>query len=130
MVEASERMAALVLFDSSFLMAIVEHPTTWFEDITELVGKAKPLTLDCIVEELNRISGRQGKRSKFASLALEFAGDFDVEPSGKGKVDDEIVSFAVSKKSAVATVDRELITTLKARRVKVIGLKKGRVALL
>lgn len=119
-----------VLFDSSFLMAIVEHPTTWFEDMTEMVGKVEPVTLDCVVQELKRISSRQGKRSKFASLALEFAGDFGVEPSGKGEVDDEIVSYAISKNSAVATVDRELIRTLKARRVKVVGLSKGRVALL
>ncbi|MDV3293614.1 MAG: hypothetical protein LYZ70_05035 [Nitrososphaerales archaeon] len=118
-----------VLFDSSFLMAIVEHPTTWFEDITEMVGNVKPVTLDCVVEELKRISSRQGKRSKFASLAIEFAGDFAVEPSGSGKVDDEIVSYAISKNSAVATVDNELIRTLKARRVKVVGLRNGRVAL-
>ncbi len=111
-------------------MAIVEHPTTWFEDITEKVGKVRPVTLDCVVEELKRISRRQGKRSKFASLALEFAGDFGVEPSGTGRVDDEIVSYAISKNSAVATVDGDLIKTLKARRVKVVGLKNGRVAVL
>ncbi|MDV3243585.1 MAG: hypothetical protein LYZ66_00250 [Nitrososphaerales archaeon] len=119
-----------MLFDSSFLMAVVEHPTTWFEDITTQLGKVQAVTLQCIVNEMKRLSSRQGKRSRFASLALEFAGDFHVEHSGAGRVDDEIVSYALSKGAAVATVDRELIRTLRARKVRVVGLRGGRVALL
>ncbi len=120
----------LVVFDSSFLMAIVEHPTTWFEDITDEVGKVRPAVLRCTVEELTKISQKQLKKSRSASLALELAKDFAVERSGSGKVDDEIVSFALERRCAVATVDRELIRTLKARRVKVLGLRSRRVALM
>ncbi|MDG6898114.1 MAG: hypothetical protein JRN24_00105 [Nitrososphaerota archaeon] len=120
----------LVVFDSSFLMAIVEHPTTWFEDITDEVGKVRPAVLRCTVEELTKISRKQLKKSRSASLALELAKDFAVERSGSGKVDDEIVSFALERRCAVATVDRELIRTLKARRVKVLGLRSRRVALM
>lgn len=123
-------MDSVVVFDSSFLMAVVEHPTTWFEDITQFVGKFAPTVLDCTLGELKRISGKQLKRSKTASLALELAKDFAIEGSGKGKVDDEIASYALARRCAVATVDMELIRTLKARRLKVLGLRSGRVALL
>jgi len=41
-----------VVFDSSFLMAVVETPTTWYEDIVEKVGKFEPVILDCAKAEL------------------------------------------------------------------------------
>ncbi len=118
----------LVLFDSSFLMAIVEHPTTWFEDITDIVGKVRPAVLKCTAEELQKIAQKQLKKSRTAALALEFTKEFAVEKSGSGKVDDEIVSYALAKHCAVATVDRELVRTLRARKVRVLGLRSGRVA--
>jgi len=117
-----------VLFDSSFLMAVVEHPTTWFEDIADKIGSVKPVVLRCTVEELQRLALKQLKRSRTAALALELAKDFDTERSGSGKVDDEIVSYALAKHCAVATVDRELIKTLRSRKVRVLGLSGGRVA--
>jgi rRNA-processing protein FCF1 len=117
-----------VLFDSSFLMAIVEHPTTWFEDITDLQGRVRPTVLKCTVEELQKIAQKQLKKARTAALALELAKDFAVEKSGSGKVDDEIVSHALAARCVVATIDRELIKTLKARKVRVLGLKSGRVA--
>jgi len=118
----------LVLFDSSFLMAVVEHPTTWFEDITDAVGKVRPTVLDCTVDELQRIVRKQLRKSRTAALALELAKEFAVEKSGGGRVDDEIVSYSLARHCVVATVDRELVRTLRARRVKVLGLKNGRVA--
>lgn len=121
-------MPTLVLFDSSFLMAVVEHPTTWFEDITDLVGKARPAVLKCTIDELKRITQRQLKRSRTAALALELAKEFAIEKSGSGKVDDEIVSYSLGAHCVVATVDRELVRTLRARKVRVVGLKNGRVA--
>jgi len=118
----------LVLFDSSFLMDVVEHPTTWFEDITDAVGKVRPTVLDCTVDELRRIVKKQLRKSRTAALALELAKEFAVEKSGGGRVDDEIVSYSLARHCVVATVDRELVRTLRARRVKVLGLKTGRVA--
>jgi len=117
-----------VLFDSSFLMAVVEHPTTWFEDITDIVGKVRPAVLKCTVEELQKIAQKQLKKSRTAALSLELSKEFAVERSGSGKVDDEIVSYALSSRCVVATVDRELIRTLRARKVRVLGLKNRRVA--
>ena len=117
-----------VLFDSSFLMAVVEHPTTWFEDITDIVGKVRPAILKCTVEELQKIAQKQLKKSRTAALVLELSKEFGVEKSGSGKADDEIVSYALAKQCVVATVDHELIRTLRARKVRVLGLRSGRVA--
>lgn len=116
-----------VLFDSSFLMAVVKHPTTWFEDITDLLGKFTPCVLNCTVDEMKRLAKKQLKRSRAAALALELAKDFAIEVSGTGRVDDEIVSYALAKRCIVATIDRELLRTLRARKVRVVGLKRGRV---
>ncbi|MDG6962113.1 MAG: hypothetical protein JRN71_06690 [Nitrososphaerota archaeon] len=46
-----ERSLRKVIFDSSFLMAVVERPTTWFEDIVDNIGKFQPVLLDCVRDE-------------------------------------------------------------------------------
>ncbi len=116
-----------VIFDSSFLMAVAEHPTTWYEDMTAMLGKFQPVILDCVEKELERLSSRQGKKGRLAALALELGIGFPVEPCGGAKVDDEIASAALSDGAAVATVDGELSKTMKALGIRVIGLRSGRV---
>jgi rRNA-processing protein FCF1 len=118
-----------VIFDSSFLIAVVEDPTTWYEDITERVGKFEPTVLDCILAELEVLSKGRGKRARRASLARNLAEGYRVERCGKASVDDEIVSFAKSNLAVVATVDRELLRTLRSLGLTGLTLRKGRVAL-
>lgn len=118
-----------VLFDSSFLMAVVEHPTTWYEDIVDGVGKFQPVMLECVKEELEKIALGQGKKSRVARLSLEMASEFEVDPCGSARVDDEIVSAAVTCGAMVATVDSELTRAAKRAHQRVITLRKGRVAL-
>ncbi|MBI2648462.1 MAG: hypothetical protein HYW93_02260 [Thaumarchaeota archaeon] len=88
-----------VLFDSSFLMAIMEHPTTWYEDILESVGSFKPTVLDVVQQELANVSKGGGKRSRFAALALELSSNFTAVKarSKNGKPDDELISYAKEK---------------------------------
>ncbi len=117
-----------VIFDSSFLMAVVERPTTWFEDITEQLGKPEPVVLDCVLVEMKRLASGEGKKARFARVALKLGEGFRREPCGGANPDDEIVSAALSEHAAVATTDRELTRNLKARHVKVVGLRSGRVA--
>lgn len=118
-----------VIFDSSFLMALVESPTTWFEDIVEGVGKFEPVLLDCVREELERLASGQGKRARTARVSLDMASKFQRAPCGTSKADDEIVSAALGTGGLVATTDRELARSLKASHVGVISLRGGRVAL-
>jgi rRNA-processing protein FCF1 len=119
-----------VIFDSSFLMAVVEHPTTWFEDIAEKVGRLEPVALECVMVELGRLASGRGRRSRAARVALEIAEGFSHASSGGAGPDQEIMSAALTMKAAVATADTDLALALRDRNVQVFGLRSGRVALL
>lgn len=119
-----------VIFDSSFLMAVVDHPTTWFEDIAENVGRFQPIILDCVRDELGKLAAGQGDRARTARVSLDLASKFQGMPCGRSKVDDEIVSAALTAKASVATVDAELASALRGAHVSVISLRSGRVAFL
>ncbi|MGP8125202.1 MAG: PIN domain-containing protein [Nitrososphaerales archaeon] len=119
-----------VIFDSSFLMAVAEQPTTWFEDIAEKVGKLEPVALDCVLAELAGLASGQGRKSRSARVAIEIAEEFSRAPCGGAMPDQEIMSAALTMKAAVATADQDLARSLLARHVRVFGLRSGRVALL
>ena len=120
-----------VAFDSSFLLAVMERPTPWSEDITDKVGAFTPVVLSSVRDELARLAAKGDKRGGFASLVLELLGKgtLSLEPDGRGKPDDEIISFALREGAAVATIDTELAERLRASRVRtVITLRGGRVS--
>jgi rRNA-processing protein FCF1 len=118
-----------VIFDSSFLMAVAETPTTWFEDIVDRVGKFEPVLLECVAEELKRLASGKGGKSKTAGVALDLSRQFDRLACGGARVDDEIISAAMAGGALVATTDLELARTAKAVHLRVISLSKGRVRL-
>ena len=127
---AKEKRRA-VAFDSSFLLAVMERPTPWSEDILEKVGAFTPVVLYSVRDELARLAAKGDKRGRLAALALSLVdeGVLFLEPDGKGKPDDEIISFALREGAAVATLDSELARRLRASRVSpVIGLSAGRVS--
>jgi len=117
-----------VVFDSSFLMAVAQRPTTWVEDTREILGGFEPVILDCVISELKRISMQRGGRARYAALAMKLAEGFSLERCGGATVDAEVVSFAASGGAVVATVDREMIERLAALRIRGVTLKSGRVA--
>lgn len=119
-----------VIFDSSFLMAVSEKPTTWFEDITENIGKFDPLMLECVRKELEKLASSQSSRSRLARVALDLGSSFVTAPCGAAQVDDEIASAALGMKAKVATTDTNLTRTLRSLHVGVIGLRSGRVSVL
>ena len=119
-----------VVFDSSFLIAVLEKPTTWYEDISEKVGRFQPVILDCVKKELTKLSEGETKRARYARLALELTKEFELEMCGGGlPVDDEITSYSKGASAFVATVDAKLLSSLRKTRVGAITLKSGRVAL-
>lgn len=119
-----------VIFDSSFLMAVVERPTTWFEDITEKVGKFEPVALECVLAELGRLASGDRRKGRAARVALDLARGFSRVPCGEARPDEEIMSAALTMNATVATADRGLAQSLGTRNVRVVGLRSGRVALL
>ena len=116
------------IFDSSFLMAVAEVPTTWYEDIVDAVGRFEPVLLDCVREELERLASTEGKKARLARVSLDLASGFSGAPCGRSKGDDEIVSAALSSGALVATADSELNRSLRAAHVRTVTLKSGRVA--
>lgn len=120
---------ALVVFDSSFLMAVAERPTTWREDIANSLGGYAPVILDCVLRELDVISAGPGKRARLALLAKEFTAGFRVEKCGRADVDDELVSFATTSDAFLATVDAELLDRMRVVHGRAVTLRGGRVAL-
>jgi rRNA-processing protein FCF1 len=109
-------------------MAIVETPTTWYEDIVDGTGRIQPVLLDCVRAELDRLVSAQGRRARAARVALEVASGFESRSCGGAKVDDEIISAANSAKAIVATADDELRRAANASHLRVVFLRKGRVA--
>ncbi len=110
-------------------MAVVERPTTWFEDIVESVGRFQPILPECVKSELEKLAASQGKRSRSARICLELASKFEQVPCGGAKVDDEVLSAALSRNASVATTDAKLRESLRAAHVRVVTLHSGRVAL-
>jgi rRNA-processing protein FCF1 len=116
-----------VIFDSSFLMAVAEHPTTWYEDIVEAVGRIEPVLLECVKKELEQLALGQGKKARTARVALDLAKEFRDEGCGGGRVDDEIMSASASRGALLATVDSELANSARAAHLSVVSLSGGRV---
>lgn len=117
-----------VVFDSSFLMAVVEHPTTWFEDITEALGKFQPVLPDCISEELQRLAALQGRKARSAKLALEMAGSFAKSRCSEHSPDQELLKLSQDPGVLVATLDAEILRELRRSPRKAVTLRKGRMA--
>ena len=117
----------MVIFDSSFLMAVSEKPTTWFEDITEKVGKFDPVMMECVLRELKALASSQGAKSRLARVAIELGKSFNTAPCGEARVDDEIASAALGMEALVATADSGLAKSLRSLHVGVIALRSGRV---
>ena len=124
--------ALKVLLDSSFLIAVMERPTPWREDITDKVGGFQALVIRPVYDELVRLSGSKNRASRYASLAKEMVDRGEIglqEPTGHGMADDELISLALDEGALVATLDGELIRQLKAVHVRVVTLSGGRASI-
>ncbi|HEV2138742.1 MAG TPA: hypothetical protein VGR53_07855 [Nitrososphaerales archaeon] len=117
-----------VIFDSSFLMAVAENPTMWFQDIIQSLGSFEPVLPACVRDELEQLARGRGKQGRKARVALELAANFVTTSCGKAAVDDEIVSAALTKGAAIATTDSDLALSAKAAHLRVVSLRSGRVA--
>lgn len=127
---SSSKGRLAVAFDSSFLLAVMDRPTTWREDILEKVGAFTPVLLGSVRDELGRLAHEGGKKGRLSALALAFAEEngFSHVEDGGGRPDDELISFAL-RGAGVATLDSELLERLRASKAKtLITLRGGRVS--
>jgi rRNA-processing protein FCF1 len=121
-----------VLFDSSFLIAVMEYPTPWLDDMLEKIGSFQPLVIQPVYDELTRLAEGKNRASRYASLAKEMVDRGELllqKPNGSGMADDELISLALDEKALVATLDAELMEQLKALHIGVVTLSGGRVSL-
>ena len=109
----------------------MERPTSWSEDILEKVGRFEPVVITPVYAELERLAAGRRREARFASLAKQLAdsGSLKVEDTGGERADEELVSKALDDDAFVATVDAALIEQLRASRVGVLRLRRGRVEL-
>lgn len=109
-----------VLLDTNFLMLPAQKA-----DIYSMLESRELVTLDACVAELKKLAAGNGKAAAYAKVALELAKKLKVAES-KGNTDRAIISYALAKKCAVATNDRDLIKSLKSHGVKIIRLRQGK----
>ena len=110
-------------------MAVVEHPTTWYEDIVDGIGRFQAVIPECVRDEMEKLASGQGRRSRTARAALEIASGFTTFPCGKASVDDEVLSGALSEGAAIASVDTSLVRSARASHLKTVTLRGGRVSI-
>ena len=121
-----------VLFDSSFLIAVMESPTPWRQDILEKLGAYEPVVIRPVYEELVGLSSKTGRSARFGALAKGLVDNgylILAEPTGNGPADDELVSSALEDGAVVATLDKRLIRQLRGAGISVISLSRGRVSM-
>jgi rRNA-processing protein FCF1 len=105
-----------IFCDSSFLMALVSNPITCQERVEDELGKLKFIVPSSVLKELELIKKRAGpKRSKMAGAAIQMANSrFEITNIGESNydVDSMLIEYAIKSKSAVATLDNELLRRL------------------
>jgi rRNA-processing protein FCF1 len=116
-----------VVFDSSFLLAIVENPTPWHDDIVAEIGSFRAIILDCTYEELLRIARGNSLKAKYARLAREIAKEFLRAKCYSASPDDELISYANRTRSRIATIDRDMVDRVRGLGISYVTLRRKRV---
>ena len=119
----------LVLLDTSILIYLVERPSSFLDQVGAQLGRADLCVLQPAVGELRSLAKTKGARGKRARAALSFAERLKVLPGG-GEADDAIVRAAVEEGAVVATLDRELIASLRRKGVPVATVSGDRLLFL
>ena len=118
-----------VIFDSSFLFTSAQFHMDIYEELARLLNrKFRPIILTPTVEELQRLArANSPKLQKQAALALQVAQKcLRVKASRRVSEshDEVIVRMASGTNSCVATNDKGLRRSLRARNVPVIYLRQ------
>ena len=92
------------------------------------LGAYVPVLLDCVERELLGMSERGGRRGAMARVALQMSSGFERRKSGNADTDTELSSSALTTGGMVATVDGELLTSLRAAGVGTVTLRRRRVS--
>ncbi len=118
----------LVLLDTSILIYLVERPSSFIDEVRAQLGRADLCVLQPAVGELRSLAQTKGAQGRKAKAALSFAEGLRVFP-GRGEADDALVRVAVEEGAVVATLDKELMSSLRRKGVPVATVRGDRLLL-
>jgi rRNA-processing protein FCF1 len=115
-----------VLLDANALLVPVQFGIDIFEEIGRIVGGFEPLTLDSVLEELDRLSRGKGRDAIAARVGRSLCERCRVLKTSAPAVpvDEQLVLYAKEHGCIVVTNDRQLRTTLLEQGIDVITLRK------
>jgi len=107
-------------------MMAIDLSKDLFSQLSQLLGSVELVVTSKVVEELEKMSGKEGYKSRKANLALNIIRNFRVIPVEKSiSTDQSILKLALKEKFIVATTDSDLIKKLKKLGIPVIYVKDG-----
>lgn len=95
-----------VIFDTSFIVYLLEKPSTVFEQLIDKVGYPEIIAPESVYSELVRLSKRKKVVRKFKELKIDFV------KGKKNKADEDLIELSRETGYPVFTLDLELAKKL------------------
>ncbi len=119
-----------LILDSSFLMVVSRSKLAETLPLESMLASYELVIPRVVVRELEKMSKGKSSKAKNARVALEMTQRCKTVESASGKADDIIMEISRNRKAAVATLDSELISSLRAMQIPVVTLRKNRLVAL
>ena len=119
-----------LILDSSFLMVVSRSKLAETLPLESMLASYKLIIPRVVMRELEKMSKGKSSKAKNARLALEITQRYETVESASGNTDDIIMEISRNRKAAVATLDSELISSLRAMQIPVVTLRKNRLVAL
>lgn len=119
-----------LILDSSFLMVVSRSKLAETLPLESMLASYELVIPRVVVRELEKMSKGKSSKAKNARVALEMTQRCKAVESASGKADDIIMEISRNRKAAVATLDSELISSLRAMQIPVVTLRKNRLVAL
>lgn len=119
-----------LILDSSFLMVVSRSKLAETLPLESMLASYKLIIPRVVMRELEKMSKGKSSKAKNAKVALEVTQRCETIESASGKADDIIMEISRNRKAAVATLDSELISSLRAMQIPVVTLRKNRLVAL
>jgi len=117
-----------IVLDSNFLMVLSRTKLSETLPLNSLLANYKMIVPKAIVGELEKLAKGKSNKEKNARTALGVARKCEaIDENIEGSADDAILEVAHKRNAVVATLDRELIASLKRTGVPVVTLRKNRL---
>jgi len=114
------------ILDSNFLLAPYQFKIDIVDEIKDL-GFA-PITLSCVIYEIEHLVENRGKTGSAAKIALEIINKRRIPVKhADGLADKTILEYALKEDCAVATNDAKLIRRLKEKNIEVLRIKQRKL---